>query len=133
MFQATFIKRLAVDVPLINANHLAFMLTRQADNVNMAEPELFKKIRGQLEPKVEHVKGGMAIVPIQGTLAYNPDLLEMIYDGVEDSRAVLKMLNDTGDDDSIEGVLLRMDSPGGMLLGGPEMADAVAAMKAKKH
>jgi protease-4 len=136
MLHTNFIKRLAVDVPLINASHLSFMLARMqsatSDNVNLAEPELFKKIRGTLEPKMELVKGGVAIVPVQGTLAYNPDLLEMIYDGVEDSRAVLKMLNESADDDNIEGVLLRVDTPGGMMLGGPEMADAVNAIKAKK-
>jgi signal peptide peptidase SppA len=132
MIHTNFIKRLAVDLPLLNANHLAFMLTRQrGDDVNMAEPELFKKIRGQLEPKMERVKN-IAIVPVQGVLAYNPDLMELIHDGVEDSRAVLKTLNEAADDESIEGVLLRMDSPGGMMLGGPEMADAVAAMKTKK-
>src|ERR1039458_1989494 len=136
MLHTNFIKRLAVDVPLINASHLSFMLARMqsatSDNLKLAEPELFKKIRGTLEPKMELVKGGVAIVPVQGTLAYNPDLLEMIYDGVEDSRAVLKMLNESADDDNIEGVLLRVDTPGGMMLGGPEMADAVNAIKAKK-
>lgn len=132
MPQINFSKRLAVDVPFMDASHLAFMLARErTDRVNMAEPELFKKIRGQLEPKVERVKN-MAIVPITGTLAYAPDLMELIYDGVEDSRAVLKMLEEVSNDESIEGCLLRCDSPGGMMLGGVELADAVAMMKAKK-
>lgn len=120
-----------MDVPFMPASHLAFMLSRQRDNLNMAEPELFKKIRGQLEPKMEREKN-VAIVPVQGTLAYAPDLSEMIWDGVEDSRALLKMLDEAGSDDSIEGVLLRCDSPGGMMLGGVELADSVAAMRAKK-
>ncbi len=133
MIHNHFIKRLAVDVPLINANHLSFMLarTQNADNVSLAEPDVFKKIRGQFEPKMERMKN-LAIVPVQGTLAYNPDLMELIYDGVEDSRVVLRMLNEVADDAGIEGVLLRMDTPGGMMLGGPEMSDAVARIKSLK-
>ena len=128
-----FIKRLAVDVPLMNANHLAFMLTRQlgADDVQLAEHAGLKKFREALRPQVERSKN-MAIVPIQGALAYNPDPFELLYDGVEDSRMVLQMLQEVGDDDSVQGVLLRMDTPGGMMLGGPEMADAVASIKARK-
>lgn len=130
---STFINRLAVDVPLLNANTLVFMLTRQhgADDIRMAEHPAFTKFKADMKPKMETSKG-VAIVPIQGALAYNPDPHEMFYDGVEDSRNVTKMLNDADEDDNIEGVLLRMDTPGGMLLGGPEMADAVARIKAHK-
>ncbi len=128
-----FIKRLAVDVPLMNANHLAYMLTRQvsAEDVQLAEHTMVKKFRETMRPQLERTKN-VAIVPIQGALAYNPDPMEMFYDGVEDSRTILQMLQEAGDDDSVQGVLLRMDTPGGMLLGGPEMSDAVAAIKARK-
>jgi len=134
MIQPAFLKRLAVDVPLLNANHLAFMLTKEhgPNDLQLAEHPAFKKYRAELAPQMERMKGGIAILPIQGALAYNPDPWEMIFDGVEDSRAVVKMLNEAADDDGIEGALLRMDTPGGMLLGGPEMADAVSRMKAKK-
>ncbi|MDE2100954.1 MAG: S49 family peptidase [Patescibacteria group bacterium] len=133
MIQTNFIKRLTMDIPLMDANLLAFMLSRthSADDLQMAEHPMFKKMRGDMKPQMERMKN-MAIVPVQGALAYNPDVGEMVWDGVEDSRNVQAMLQEASDDDEIEGVLLRMDTPGGMMMGGPEMADTVAQMKSRK-
>ncbi len=69
---------------------------------------------------------------LQGTLAYNPDPFEMLYDGIEDSRNVTAMLHDAADNSDAGGILLRMDTPGGMMLGGPEIADAVASARRRK-
>src|SRR6185437_10590156 len=120
-----FAKRLAADIPLLTADALAFLAAPGArDNVNAAEHPAFSKFREQMKPKLE-MRGNIAIVPVQGALAYNPDPSEMFYDGVEDSRSVLGMLKAAASDPNVEGILLRMDTPGGMLLGGPEIADAV--------
>lgn len=129
----TFAKRLAIDVPLLNANHLSFIVARTAtpDDIQAAENPYFKAVRAYCEPKVEHVKN-IAIVPVQGVIAYNPDPWEMLYDGVEDSRNIVKMLNDVSQDEQVQGVLLRVDTPGGMMLGGPEIADAVASLRSRK-
>lgn len=128
-----FLNRLATDIPLLNAHTLAFMMARHdsPDKIQMAEHQAFQKMRESMKPQVERM-GNIAVVPVQGTLAYSPDIAEMLFDGVEDSRAVLQMLKACADNDEIKGVLLRMDTPGGMMLGGPEMADAVANMKSKK-
>jgi protease IV len=45
---------------------------------------------------------------------------------------VLGMLNECEDDSECKGVLLRMDTPGGMMVGGPEIADAVAKLRMSK-
>lgn len=128
---STFIKRLAVDVPLLETNHLAFMLTHRPDDIQMAEHPRIAQMKADLKLKME-ISKGIATIPIQGALAYNPDICEMFFDGVEDSRAVTQMLNEAADNDDVKGVLIRMDTPGGMLLGGPEMADAVSRIKASK-
>jgi signal peptide peptidase SppA len=124
----TFIKRLQCDIPLMTVQTLDFILSSvpSAIDVQAAEHPMFKAIRAALAPKVE-TRGDVSIVPIQGTLAYNPDPWEMLYDGMEDSRNVVKMIDEAAFDPHTKGILLRMDTPGGMMLGGPEIADAVAA------
>lgn len=92
-----------------------------------AESPIHRQLRAYLKPQMQIV-GNVAVMPIAGTLAYNPDPFEMLYYGVEDSRAVAGMIEQASADDAVKGGLILMDTPGGMLLGGPEIADAVAAM-----
>jgi signal peptide peptidase SppA len=126
-----FLQRLAIDVPLMEVQTLQFLcnLELTADNIKLAEHPGFKELRDDTKPKMER-RDGAAIIPIQGALAYNPSAFELLSGRVEDSRCVLCMINEAAQDPDIKGILLRMDTPGGMLLGGPEMADAVANARA---
>jgi len=127
----TFVKRLSCDVPMMSVHALDFILSHvpTASDIQCAEHPAFTKLKNDLRPSMQ-VFGDVAIVPVQGTLAYNPDPWEMLYDGVEDSRNVLAMLQQAAANPQVKGVLIRMDTPGGMLLGGPEMADAVDNLRA---
>lgn len=129
----TFLKRLHSDIPLMTVQNLDFILATvpTAFDIQAAESPFVKSLRSYLAPKVE-MKNGIAIVPVQGTLAYNPDPWEMLLDGVEDSRNVTAMIHEAAANPDASGILLRMDTPGGMLLGGPEIADAVASARQQK-
>lgn len=122
----TFIRRLAADVPLLMDSALAYIVSRDftGDDIRMAEHPSFTRLRESMAAKLE-MKDGLAIVPVQGALAYNPDPYEMLFDGVEDSRSVIRMIEEAKGSKECKGMLLRMDTPGGMMLGGPEIADAV--------
>jgi protease-4 len=126
----TFIRRLSADVPLLTADALAFLVGSAVtpQDVQAAEHPVYSKYREAMKPKSEN-RGNITIVPVQGVLAYNPDIAEMLFDGVEDSRSVLSMIHDADEDEDCKGILLRMDTPGGMMLGGPEIGDAVAASR----
>src|SRR5579859_1672327 len=128
-----FLKRLVTDIPLMGEETLGYILNLALtkDDVQLAEHPAVKRMRADMAPKVE-LRGDIAIVPVQGTLAYNPDPLEMLFDGVEDSRSVLSMIQWAADNPDVKGILIRMDTPGGMLLGGPEMADAVTSARRTK-
>lgn len=125
------IHRLLCDAPLISDGALAALLDSiQSTGPLMAEHPGVVKLRELLKPKLEikdTSEGKVAIIPIQGVLAHNPDPFEMLYSGVEDSRSVLRMIEDSDADNSIAGVMLDFDSPGGFYTGGPACADAVAA------
>lgn len=121
----TFLRRVAEDVPMMTSERFAWMMGGfKRDDVQAAEHPYFKQAREILKPQLQ-VFGDIAIAPIEGTLAYNPDVFEMVYMGVEDSRSVLAMLKTAESNPNVEGVLLRMDTPGGMMLGGPEISDQV--------
>jgi ClpP class serine protease len=126
----TFLRRLHSDIPLLTVQSLDFILAGIHD-VQAAEHPVFQRIRADLAPKVE-LKNGVAVVPVQGTLAYNPDPFEMLYEGVEDSRNVSAMIHQAAANPDVNGILLRMDTPGGMMLGGPEIAEAVGMARRRK-
>jgi signal peptide peptidase SppA len=129
----SFLKRLAVDVPLLSVEHLAFMACQMmtADDVQLAEHPMMKRLREQCASKPE-MNGDIAVIPVEGALAHRPDPFEMALFGVDDSRTVTRNIQDAASDASVKGVLLRMDTPGGMMLGGPEIADAVALCRQQK-
>lgn len=121
----TFLRRAAEDVPMMTAERFAWMMGPASEkDVQAAEHPYFKQAREVLKPQLQ-ILGDIAIAPIEGTLAYNPDVFEMVYMGVEDSRSVLAMLKTAESNPNVEGVLLRMDTPGGMMMGGPEISDQV--------
>ena len=123
----TFSRRLAEDMPLLMAERLCWMAdaTFTDREVHAAEHPYFKRLKEVCKPQME-MFGDVAVVPVEGPLAYNPDAYEMAMLGVEDSRNVLSMIKTAGANPDVKGVLLRMDTPGGMMLGGPEIADGVA-------
>lgn len=119
-------RRLLCEGPMIDFGALVSMLSCTVADVYAAEPEWLTKIRGDLRPKMR-VENGIARIPVEGTLAYKPDVTEMMYFGIEDSTSILGMLNEAERSSEVRGLLLDINSPGGMLMGGIEVADAIAA------
>ena len=103
----------------------------QAIDFQAAEHPGLKKAREMLKPQAD-IRGDIAVLPIDGVLARKPDPWEMAFYGVEDTCAVLDMVNQAASNEDIRGILLNVDSPGGFLTGGPEVADAVRAAAKQK-
>jgi len=97
-----------------------------------AESAFRQMVRQELAPKATLLGDGVAIVPMQGPIAHAPDVWDMMFDGVEDSRSILSMVNSVANNSDVKGVLLDINSPGGMVTGGTDIADAVKAMAKKK-
>src|SRR5436190_2869355 len=130
---ARTLQRFCTDVPMISdwvitAMMMPVSLLPDATEIRLAEHPYYKQLREQCKPKMSVRDDGVAIVPIQGVLARNPSPYEMMFDGVEDSVAVLDMVQSAAANPEVRGVLFNIDSPGGFMTGGPEIADAVRAM-----
>lgn len=120
----SILRRLLTDAPLISEGALAALL--QPFDFSAAEHPFFKKVRETMKPQMQLRDDGVAIIPVEGVLARKPDVFEL-FSGVEDSQAVLEMVESAQRNPDVRGVLLNVDSPGGFLTGGPEIADAVKA------
>lgn len=110
---------------------LATVLAMLALEVRSAEHPGLTKAREWLRPQAKIREDGIAIAPIQGFLAPKPDPFEMAYYGVEDSGSLVAMLAGLRANPNVRGVLLDLDTPGGVVTGGVEIADEVAKLRAK--
>ena len=142
-----YLTRLLTDFPLIANDWLArlaapdervklvasaFGTALAGVTIEAAEHPMLSRLRGELSIKPKVTDDGIAVLAVNGPLAYKPDVFEMLFDGVEDSSQILSLLNAFALDGNIKGVLLDINSPGGSVTGGFEMADALAAVSAVK-
>jgi signal peptide peptidase SppA len=104
------------------------LLTKEGFEFLAAEHPRLKQFRELAKPTMSVNDEGVAVIPVNGMLARKPDVFEQLYGGVEDSTAVLDLVNTAATSPNIRGALLDMDSPGGFVNGGPEIADAVASL-----
>ena len=140
------LQRLLGDVPLVTESVLLSWLTpsqafdrafeeltrASAGDVQAAEAPFFRWLRDQMRPAVERTRDGLAVIPVHGVLAMAPSVVEMYFFGMEDSRAVQRAIEDAAADPDVSGILLDVNSPGGMVVGGFDVADAVATARKQK-
>lgn len=72
------------------------------------------------------IEDGLAIVPVKGPLGIGLDKFEKGA-GATDYQDIMADIAAANEDPKVENILLLMDTPGGMLGGLPECADAIAA------
>lgn len=92
-----------------------------------AESEFKKYLRDTMKVSETITDDGIAVIPVDGALAYAPDAWEMLFDGVEDIRSVSACLSRLKKDPKVPGAVLNINSPGGMMMGGFDLAEEVAS------
>lgn len=98
----------------------------------LAEGDAFKYLRDKAAPVATIDESGIAVLPIYGALAYRPSAFELITGLAEDSRRIAEAIFELGANPKVKGVVLDVDSPGGFVTGGPEIASAVYVVSAGK-
>ena len=126
------VRRLLTDLPFMSDGCLASLVARDLrDLIQAAEHPAYRELREELKPKVS-MAGDIAVVPIHGTLARRPDVIELLWYGFEAIENIQEMLAGVVRNPDVAGILLDVDSPGGFLTGGPEVADMVRRAATRK-
>lgn len=100
--------------------------------LSMAEAAWRRALRNEFKPSVKVDTQGIATIAISGALMRSPTLYELYAGNAEDTDHVREAVNTVAADPNIRGIVLAIDSPGGMFNGGPELADAVRAARHEK-
>ncbi|MBN8459426.1 MAG: S49 family peptidase [Verrucomicrobia bacterium] len=74
------------------------------------------------------VRDGIGTVSIEGPVIRKPDLFARVLMGATCSEEIGDALREAGERDDIRAVFLDIDSPGGTVVGTPELAAAVASL-----
>lgn len=141
------IYRFASDIPLITQEWIAAAVCPSPEReaaasafgrvlaeqlISAAEHPRIAEMRASVSPKLSIETDGVAVLNVKGPLAFNPDPWEMIFSGVEDTAAVTAQINQAAKMPGVRGLLLNIDSPGGMMLGGMEMSHSLRALAQQK-
>lgn len=130
-----FLRRFHDEVALMSESSAMFLLDLAASAE--VEPQLlsplFERVKTICKPQLQiDPVDGIARIPIEGPLAYNPHPIEMLFGGVEDIRNVMSLAADAESNPDVKGVLYSVDSPGGFVTGGFDAADAMAQLEKSK-
>jgi len=79
------------------------------------------------------VENGIGIIAINGPIVKAPSLFERLLFGATDMDAISAAIEDAGGRQDVKGVLLDINSPGGTVVGTPELAQAVRSLATNKY
>ncbi|NTU67974.1 MAG: signal peptide peptidase SppA [Chlorobiaceae bacterium] len=111
----------------IEKNAMDKILAIIAASDKFGEPE----ISASIGHAVEH-RGGVAVIPVSGTLMKNPSFIEKLFFGATDMAEIQDSIMTAAANKDISGIVLNISSPGGTVAGTPELAESVKAANQKK-
>lgn len=82
-------------------------------------------------PGETEVRGGTAVIPVQGIISHRMGLLQAMSGGTSTERLV-RQVRDAVNDESVGSVLLNIDSPGGSVAGLFEAMDEIRSLRGSK-
>lgn len=89
---------------------------------------LFDGDRGPRPARSYQVTNGIAVLPIAGTLVTRTAALQP-YSGMTGYNGIITRLQQAISDPGVDGILLDMDTPGGMVAGAFDCADIIARVR----
>lgn len=116
------------------AEQMGIAAIRDATGESLAtsqELAAFQEHAGRRDPRPYSVAERIAVIPISGTLVSKTRSVKP-YSGMTGYNGIVARLNQAMADPEVDGVLLDMDTPGGMVAGAFDCADVIARMRAIK-
>lgn len=90
-----------------------------------------QRFLAQFEEKLTVTDDGVASINISGPLMPNPGLVDRYYFNAADSVRIANLIQAAANSEEIRTLVMSISSPGGMVIGTPEMGDAVRAFNEK--
>ena len=78
------------------------------------------------------IEDGIGVVAINGPILRKPGIFSRLFLGATDSEEIGAALREAGGRSDVKAVFLDIDSPGGTVIGTPELAAAVASLNESK-
>lgn len=116
------------------AEQMGIAAIRDATGESLAtsqELAAFQEHAGRRESRPYSVAERIAVIPISGTLVSKTRSVKP-YSGMTGYNGIVARLNQAMADPEVDGVLLDMDTPGGMVAGAFDCADVIARMRTIK-
>ncbi len=83
---------------------------------------------GPRQARSYQVMNGIAVLPVSGTLVSRTRALQP-YSGMTGYNGIIARLQQAASDPMVDGILLDMDTPGGMVAGAFDCADIIARVR----
>ena len=123
----------AIKPDVLDTIHAVLAAKLHSESVDIAEIEakIGRPLDNQRDPELD-IRDGVAVIPVRGILAKRMNLMTAISGGT--STEILKQdIQAALDDDSIEAIILDVDSPGGTVAGTMELATWLYEQRERKR
>ena len=89
-----------------------------------------REMRGASDPNQKYImRGSVAVVPVHGALGKNLDDIDKEWFGMTDYNDVEDAMTGASDDPNVSHILMHVDSPGGTVVGLPELAKKIRGIE----
>jgi len=106
-------------------------LTVQPDILPTEPPTAFQKEMPLLAAETFSRQGNVAVIDINGVITPYQNILSMLFGGTDIASLEIQF-EDAITDPDIDGIILRIDSPGGLITGVEELATTIASARGIK-
>lgn len=125
------------EISAINHAYIEYLQGNDIDAFKIAHPHADVPVAGILDidldkvPQSFFMNGDIGVLPIEGVITPKADFFSMLFGGstidviTRDFKALIE-------DDSVKAIVLDIDSPGGVVFGGLELADLIFSSRAIK-
>ncbi len=114
-----------------------WLLTPEAHTAIVAASRKFFESPPEVEPEppspLLSIEESVGIITISGPIIRRPGLLAQFLFGATDTDDIIKTVEEAAKEESIQAVLLDIDSPGGSVSGTHELAQAVGDLSRQKY
>jgi signal peptide peptidase SppA len=109
-----------------------WVLGKDASPEVLADIQAAQAARAARSKSNAGVGGGIAVLPLYGVVSQRASLIDEICDGGTSTQKFTQSFRDAMSDDSVGGILIDIDSPGGSVFGVADLYDVIMSARGVK-